>query len=128
MSKSRSTIKFGTDGWRAIIGDGFTLNNLERVARATGEWLLDEYGSSASVVIGYDTRFRGRDFAEHTAVVLASMGIRVVCGDEFAPTPAISWATTHFGHCAGIVITASHNPPEYNGFKIKGHFGGICIT
>ncbi len=127
MSQSRSTIKFGTDGWRAIIGDGFTLDNLERVARATGEWLLDEYGASASVVIGYDTRFRGRDFAEHTTVVLASMGIRVVCGDEFAPTPAISWATTHFGHCAGIVITASHNPPEYNGFKIKGHFGGSAL-
>ncbi len=127
MSPSRSIIKFGTDGWRAIIGDGFTLDNLERVARATGEWLLDEYGANASVVVGYDTRFRGKDFAEHTSVVLASMGIRVVCTDDFAPTPAISWATTHYGHCAGVVITASHNPPEYNGFKIKGHFGGSAL-
>lgn len=127
MSLSRSTIKFGTDGWRAIIGDGFTLDNLERVARATGEWLLDEYGANASVVVGYDTRFRGKDFAEHTAVVLASMGVSVVCSDDFAPTPAISWATTHYNHCAGIVITASHNPPEYNGFKIKGHFGGSAL-
>ena len=127
MSPNRSLIQFGTDGWRAIIGDGYTLDNVERVARATGEWLLDEYGDAPSVVIGYDTRFRGKDFALHTAVVLSSMGIRAVCADSFAPTPAISWATTHYGHCAGIVITASHNPPEYNGFKIKGHFGGSAL-
>ena len=127
MTSPRSTIRFGTDGWRAIIGDAFTSDNLERVARATGEWVLDEYGDSASVVIGYDTRFRGKDFATHTALVLSSMGIRVVCSQGFAPTPAISWATVHYGHCAGIVITASHNPPEYNGFKIKGHFGGSAL-
>ena len=127
MVNPLSVIRFGTDGWRAVIGDGFTNDNLERVARATGSWLLDEYGSTASVVIGYDTRFRGQDFAKHVAVVLSSMGVRVVLADSFVPTPAISWATLNYGHCAGIVITASHNPPEYNGFKIKGHFGGSAL-
>lgn len=127
MVNPLSVIRFGTDGWRAVIGDGFTNDNLERVSRATGDWLLDEYGSSASVVIGYDTRFRGQDFAKRVAVVLSSMGIRVVLSDSFVPTPAISWATLNYGHCAGIVITASHNPPEYNGFKIKGHFGGSAL-
>lgn len=127
MTHKRSLITFGTDGWRAIIGDGFTLDNLERVCRATAEWVLDIHGEGASVLIGYDTRFRGRDFARHTARVMASMGVKAVVSDTHAPTPAVSWGTKHFGHKAGIVITASHNPPEYSGFKIKAHFGGPAL-
>jgi phosphomannomutase len=120
-------IKFGTDGWRAVIADGYTFANLERVARATGQWLRRHYGdgpSGPSVVIGHDTRFQGAAFAAHTARVLASMGVRVRLARTFATTPAVSWATVDGGHSAGIVITASHNPPEYSGFKIKAHFGG----
>ncbi len=127
MTHKRSLITFGTDGWRAIIGDGFTLDNLERVSRATAEWVLDTYGEGSSVIVGYDTRFRGRDFTVHSARVMASMGVKVVISDTHAPTPAVSWGAKHFGHQAGIVITASHNPPEYNGFKIKADFGGPAL-
>ncbi|HYE97071.1 MAG TPA: phosphoglucomutase/phosphomannomutase family protein [Rubricoccaceae bacterium] len=123
-SSGTDVIKFGTDGWRAVIGDGYTFPNLERVARATGQWLRRHHGDGASVVIGYDTRFLGEQFAARTAQVLASMGVRVRLADAFATTPAVSWATRDGGHSAGIVITASHNPPEYNGFKIKASFGG----
>jgi phosphomannomutase len=117
-------IKFGTDGWRAVIADEYTFANLERVARATGQWLRRHHGDDASVVVGCDTRFQGSAFAAFTARVLASMGVRVRLAKTFATTPAVSWATVDGGHRAGIVITASHNPPEYNGFKIKAHFGG----
>jgi phosphomannomutase len=127
MTHKRSLIKFGTDGWRAIIGDGFTLDNLERVSRATAEWVLDTYGEGSSVLIGYDTRFRGRDFTLHVARVMASMGVKVFVTDTHAPTPAVSWGAKQFGHQAGIVITASHNPPEYSGFKIKADFGGPAL-
>ncbi|NNF57481.1 MAG: phosphoglucomutase/phosphomannomutase family protein [Rhodothermaceae bacterium] len=119
-----SAIKFGTDGWRAVIADGYTFANLETVARATGQWLHKQYGDDASVVIGHDTRFQGPAFAAHVACVLGSMGIRVRLAEGFATTPAVSWATLEEEHSAGIVITASHNPPKYNGFKIKAHFGG----
>ncbi|HLT48413.1 MAG TPA: phosphoglucomutase/phosphomannomutase family protein, partial [Rubricoccaceae bacterium] len=98
--------------------------NLERVARATGQWLRRHHGDDASAVVGHDTRFQGPAFAAHTARVLASMGVRVRLAQSCATTPAVSWATKDGGHAAGIVITASHNPPEYNGFKIKAHFGG----
>jgi len=127
MTHTRSIIRFGTDGWRAVIGDGFTMDNLERVTRATAEWVLDTYGKDSSVVIGCDKRFRGRDFTKRAAWVFASMGVKVAISDIHAPTPAVSWAAKEFGHQAGIVITASHNPPEYNGFKIKGHFGGPAL-
>lgn len=127
MTHKRSLITFGTDGWRAIIGDGFTLDNLERVSLATAEWVLDTYGAGSSVLIGYDTRFRGRDFTLHVARVMASQGVKVVVSDTHAPTPAVSWGAKQYGHKAGIVITASHNPPEYNGFKIKADFGGPAL-
>ena len=117
-------IKFGTDGWRAIIAADYTFENLERVARATGRWLHATSGPAASVVVGYACRFLGAQFAAHAAQVFASMGIRVQLADSFVTTPAVSWATEAYGHSAGIVITASHNPPAYNGFKIKAHFGG----
>ncbi len=119
-----SPIKFGTDGWRAVIADGYTFDNVEIVARATGQWLQKTYGDKASVVMGFDTRFEGEAFAIHAARSFASMGVSVRFADSFATTPAVSWATLEGNHSAGIVITASHNPPRYNGFKIKAHFGG----
>ncbi len=117
-------IKFGTDGWRAVIAEGYTFANLERVARATGQWMLRTAPDGPSAVIGYDTRFQGAAFAARVAQVFASMGIRVQLADSFVTTPSVSWATKEYGHAAGIVITASHNPPEYSGFKIKASFGG----
>jgi phosphomannomutase len=119
-----SPISFGTDGWRAVIAKDYTFDNLERVARATAAWLHDAYGESPSLVIGHDTRFLGREFATFAARVLADADIQVTLTTSFLSTPAISWATQAMGCDAGIVITASHNPPEYNGYKIKAHFGG----
>lgn len=123
----RHNISFGTDGWRAVIADGFTLDNLERVALATAEWVRAEYGTDRPVVLGHDSRFNGRQFAEHVARVMASEGIPVVLGRGVTATPVVSWAVQDRGASAGVVITASHNPPEYSGFKIKGHFGGSAL-
>lgn len=117
-------IKFGTDGWRAVIAQDYTFDALERVARATGQWIKRIAEGEPSAVIGYDTRFQGEAFARRTAEVLASQGVRVQLSDSFVTTPAVSWAAKAYGHSAGIVITASHNPPKYNGFKIKSRFGG----
>ncbi len=117
-------IKFGTDGWRAIIADTYTFDNVAAVTKATVQWLHREYGNSPSVVIGHDTRFLGRQFSEHSARVFAASGVTVVLADGVTTTPAISWAAKEYGLSAGIVITASHNPPEYNGYKIKANFGG----
>lgn len=116
-------IEFGTDGWRAVIADDYTFVNLERVALATAEWLSSDY-DDPRVVLGHDTRFLGRSFAERAARVLAESGIDVTLAKNVVSTPAISWATQAGNYDAGVVITASHNPPEYNGYKIKAHFGG----
>lgn len=116
-------IKFGTDGWRAIIAKDYTYDNLNRVSQATALWINEEKITNNGVVIGYDARFQGRAFAGHVASVFAAMHIPVKLADSIAPTPAVSWASRKF-EAAGIVITASHNPPEYNGFKIKAPFGG----
>ena len=116
-------ISFGTDGWRAIIAQGYTFDNVERVSRATAAWLAT-LSDSPSVVVGYDTRFLGAEFALHSARTLASAGVRVRLSDTHATTPAVSWAVAEGGHTAGVVITASHNPPAYNGFKLKAHYGG----
>ena len=123
MSNAAS-IRFGTDGWRAVIADGYTFANLERVAQATADWLHADYGDAPSVVVGHDTRFLSRTFAKHAARVLASAGVQVTLSQDFISTPGVSWATEAMENDAGIVITASHNPPEYNGYKIKAHFGG----
>jgi phosphomannomutase len=121
---SNIPIEFGTDGWRAVIADDYTFENLERVAQATATWLRADYGDSPSVVIGHDTRFLGRQFAERAAQILSEAGVHVTFADTIVSTPAVSWATQAMDCDAGVVITASHNPPEYSGFKIKAHFGG----
>lgn len=116
-------IVFGTDGWRAVIADTYTFQNVERVARATAQWIYKRYPNQLRAVVGYDARFEGAAFAELTARVLASSGIAVKLSDTFVTTPAVSWATKEHDCAGGIVITASHNPPKYNGFKIKSHHG-----
>lgn len=117
-------ITFGTDGWRAVIADQFTFRNLDTVARATVRWLRRQQSAAPKVVIGYDTRFMGPQFAEYVARVFASNEVQVVLAESFTPTPAVSWATKSYGCTVGIVVTASHNPPEYNGYKLKADFGG----
>lgn len=119
-------IKFGTDGWREIIADNYTVENVKRVADATAKWILQS-GSNHSCTVGYDCRFGGKMFSETTAVVLASHGIKVYLSQGFCSTPMISLANTAFNTYAGVIITASHNPAAYNGFKIKASYGGPAV-
>ncbi len=121
---SNTPIEFGTDGWRAVIADEYTFTNLERIAQATADWLHADYGDAPTAVLGYDARFLSPQFAERVAQVFAHSGVDVIVADTMVSTPAVSWATQAHDADAGIVITASHNPPEYNGFKIKANFGG----
>lgn len=128
------TVNFGTDGWRAVISDTFTFHNLRQVtqaiadAAASGTWktckLLDENASEAKkVVIGFDTRFLSDRYATEAARVLAANGFTVFLSQADAPTPVISFATRYLNAIAGIMITASHNAPRYNGIKLKSSFG-----
>lgn len=116
-------IKFGTDGWRAVIAKDYTFDNLSIVTQATARWIKNENITSNGVIIGYDGRFGGQQFGEHVASVFAAMEIPVRIADCITPTPSVSWAALEYD-AVGIVITASHNPPSYNGFKIKAPFGG----
>lgn len=115
-------IRFGTDGWRALIADQFTTANVARVAQAHAQYLLSS--GTPSVVIGYDTRFAGRMFAETVAKVMTANGLEVHLTKTFVPTPVLSHAVKHLGAGGGVMLTASHNPAGYNGYKIKGAYGG----
>ena len=116
-------IKFGTDGWRAIIADTFTVENVARVALATAVWTKSKY-EKPSIVIGHDCRFAGELFVETAVKVFLSQGIHVKMAKGFVSTPMISLAATQYDCGVGVIITASHNPPAYNGYKLKANFGG----
>ena len=126
-------IRFGTDGWRAVIAESFTFSNLERVAQAYADYLQGQ-GEKASadslaqgaplVIVGYDRRFLSEQFAARVAEVMAGNGLRIALFDEAVPTPVVSWAVKLNGAAGGVVITASHNPADFNGFKIKAPWGG----
>ena len=126
-------IHFGTDGWRAVISDSFTFDNLRMVAQAIADAVASEYWNknddtdSNKVVIGFDTRFLSDRFAGEVARVLAANGFKVLLSQSDAPTPAISYAVKHEKAVAGVMITASHNAPRYNGVKLKGAFGGSAL-
>uniref|UniRef100_Q3ATC8 Phosphoglucomutase/phosphomannomutase family protein n=1 Tax=Chlorobium chlorochromatii (strain CaD3) TaxID=340177 RepID=Q3ATC8_CHLCH len=117
-------IKFGTDGWRAIIAKEYTFDNLKIVALAASRYFLSHPNRAKGVCIGYDTRFMSKEFAEYTAQIFSSQGLRVFLSDSFVSTPAVSLYTRDKELAGGVVITASHNPALYNGFKIKAHYGG----
>ena len=117
-------IKFGTDGWRGIIAREFTFDNVSLVAQAVMDYMKREGLAEKGLVIGFDRRFLSREFAMGVAEVACANGIRVFWGDDYAPTPAVSWAVRELGAGGGVMITASHNPPIYNGFKFKEAFGG----
>jgi phosphomannomutase len=119
-------IKFGTDGWRAIIAKDFTVDNVARVTIATAEWLKKNF-DKPSVVVGHDCRFAGELFAETAAKVFANAGIKVFLAKDFVSTPMVSLGTKKQNASLGVIITASHNPPSYNGYKLKGHFGGPLL-
>ncbi len=118
-------IKFGTDGWRAIIADDYTVENVKRVAEATARYMKARH--MKRVVIGYDCRFGGQLFADTTARVLGAYGIKCHVGVGFVSTPMVSLGVVKTKSDIGIVITASHNPPTYNGYKLKASYGGPMI-
>jgi len=121
-----SRIKFGTDGWRAVIAEDFTFPNVERVAQATADcWKANAHpGTHARVVVGYDRRFLSDQFARRVAEVFAANGFKVILTVEPTPTPAVSFMVKARRAVGGVMITASHNPPAFNGFKLKSWFGG----
>lgn len=120
-------IKFGTDGWRAIIAKDFTVDNVARVTVGLAHWLKKHFPENPSVVVGHDCRFAGELFAETTAKVLLSHGIKVHLAKGFVSTPMVSFGTLQKKASMGVIITASHNPPSYNGYKLKGAHGGPLI-
>src|SRR5438552_3755811 len=119
-------IRFGTDGWRAVIAEDFTFKNVERVAQATADyWNANPVeGTQKRAVVGYDRRFLSDQFARRTAEILAGNGFAVTLTSEPTPTPAVSLAVKTLRAIGGVMITASHNPPAFNGFKLKAHYGG----
>jgi len=122
------TIKFGTDGWRAVISDTFTFSNLRLVAQAIADYVLEENDDGQpEVVVGFDTRFLSDRYAAEVARVLAGNSIIAHLTRADAPTPAISYAVVSKKATAGVMITASHNPPRYNGLKLKAAFGGTAL-
>jgi len=120
-------IKFGTDGWRGEIARDFTFANLQKVALATALYLKKTFPDNWNSVIGYDARFLSKEFAEETAKIFAWQGIKVYLTDGISSTPQVSFHTKEKKVAIGIIITASHNPANYNGFKIKANFGGPAI-
>jgi alpha-D-glucose phosphate-specific phosphoglucomutase len=118
------TIKFGTDGWRAVISETFTFGNLRLVAQAIADFVLEENGDTPSVVIGFDTRFLSDRYAAEVARVMAANGITAWLARADTPTPAVSYAIVNKRATAGVMITASHNAPRYNGLKLKAGYGG----
>lgn len=123
-------IRFGTDGWRAVIADTFTFENLRLISQAVADSINRQHlgPDRPQVVVGYDTRFLSDRFAAETARVLAANNIVTWLTRTDAPTPAISYNVKEKGAAAGIVITASHNPPRYNGFKLKASYGGSATS
>jgi alpha-D-glucose phosphate-specific phosphoglucomutase len=123
------SIRFGTDGWRAVISETFTFGNLRLVAQAVADYINHELKPNGppEVVIGFDTRFLSDRFAMETARVLAANGIVTWLSRTDSPTPAISYNIVSKKAVGGIVITASHNPPRYNGFKLKAGYGGSAL-
>ncbi len=118
-------IKFGTDGWRAIIAQEYTVDNVKRVAEATALWLKNR--GENQVVIGHDTRFGGQMFAETASRVMGAHNIKVLLAKGFVSTPMVSLGVVKTQSNLGVVITASHNPPSYNGYKLKSNLGGPMI-
>lgn len=118
-------IKFGTDGWRAIIAQEYTVDNVIRVSEGTARWMKNNGATQA--VVGHDTRFAGELFATTAARVLGAYGMKVRLAKGFVSTPMVSLGVVKTGSDLGVVITASHNPPSYSGFKLKSKLGGPMI-
>ena len=121
---TKSPVKFGTDGWRGIIADDFTFENVRSAAAAIAHYVLTKEDATRGVCVGYDTRFGSPAFAATVAEVLAGAGIPVQLADSITPTPALSYAVKQRGAAGGVMITSSHNPAQWNGVKYKAAYGG----
>jgi phosphomannomutase len=121
---AESPVKFGTDGWRAVIGETFTFDNVRACTQAVADHFAATYGKSKPVVVGYDTRFLSDEFADAVARVMAGNGFAVQLAERAAPTPALSYRIIEIGACGGVMVTSSHNPFRWNGIKVKPHYGG----
>ena len=117
-------IKFGTDGWRGIIADDFTFDNVRRVAGAIASYVLKYEDAPRGVMVGYDARFASPRAAQIVAEVISDAGIPVNVANDYTPTPAVSYAVKNLGAAGGVMVTSSHNPWNWNGVKFKGNFGG----
>ena len=117
-------IKFGTDGWRGLIADDYTFENVRRVAHAMAHYIHKHEDASKGVMLAYDTRFGSPRFAQAAAEALASTGLRVMLANDYTPTPALSYCIKKFGAAGGVMITSSHNPANWNGVKYKAKYGG----
>src|ERR1700739_1876407 len=113
-------IKFGTDGWRGIIADDFTFDNVRRVARAIASYVLKYEDAQSGVFVGYDTRFASQRWAPLVAEVIATAGISVKLANDYTPTPAVSFAVKDKKAAGGVMVTSSDNPGNWNGVKFKG--------
>lgn len=120
-------IHFGTDGWRAVISEDFTFDNVRKVSQAIADLTLETAGAGATMVVGFDTRFLSDRYAVEVARVLAGNNLCVQLASADAPTPAVSFAVAHQHAAGGVMITASHNPPRYNGIKLKAANGGSAL-
>lgn len=119
-------IKFGTDGWRAVMAEGFTFANLRMATEAVARY-LDIQGNEKKIVVGYDQRFQSEKFAEAVAEVLAAHGITVLLTESATPTPVVAFAVLQYQASGAIMLTASHNPPEYNGIKFIPYYAGPAM-
>jgi phosphomannomutase len=121
-------IKFGTDGWRAVISEDFTFDNVKKVAQGVADFVNNDCGGlkvkERKIVVGYDTRFLSDKYAELMTCVLGANGVKTVLSDRPTPTPSVSFAIKDRGYIGGLMITASHNPARYNGIKYKAYYGG----
>jgi phosphomannomutase len=117
-------IKFGTDGWRGIIADDFTFENVRRVASAIAAYVAKYEKPQQGVIVGYDARFASPRAAQIVAEVIATAGIPVKLANDYTPTPAVSYAVKQHSAAGGVMVTSSHNPFNWNGIKFKGYFGG----
>jgi alpha-D-glucose phosphate-specific phosphoglucomutase len=121
---SNNKIKFGTDGWRGRIAEDYTFDNLRRASQGFASYLLEQGTKDKWVIVGYDKRFHSENFATAVAEVLAGNGMKVYLTDDATPTPVISYAVVDKKACGAVNVTASHNPPTDNGFKVRDENGG----
>lgn len=119
-------IKFGTDGWRAVISKDYTFDNVKIVAQAIADY-IKEIDDKRPVLVGYDTRFMSEEYARLCAGVLVANGIKTYLTKKPTPTPVVSFTVKNMNLAGAIMITASHNPPQWNGIKFKGDYGGSAL-